>query len=458
MLIYHQNYIFAAKMAHLFIKTVVLMLLLMFVLTATSLPNSFRMVPSYFGDPSLTIKARSPQKFDNLGSPLFSSTPSSSKVSASTSRIDRKRAIKIVTDLDDTVKSSGGVRLFGIPLGGIDTQYKRGTFYPGVFQFIFELSTSRVASAKDEAVNKVSVLTARAKEFKAALQLKPNDKTCTSFRNTGKRHGFDDWGIGNVYYGSVREWVFNHLKGIRKLENFGIMLQDDSKLISNDQCDYYFVGDTGEKDEEAGERISATYPSKLKGIFLHAVTSTPDRSTFELPKDRIHNGVPIFYFRTYVGAAAKAFQHNLIDETSLLRVINQAKADLAEIESGVNRASRAVPFGSSVSVPDVKALGVLGMNMNGNMNMRNVNSESTTTTTTTATTTAMGSRPKIRTTGLKLRKHRIVGPPPVFSAGPSPPAVTRRQEIENDISFALSLKRVATERDLDDTLKLMKRV
>lgn len=27
---------------------------------------------------------------------------------------------KVVTDIDDTVKSSGGVKLFGIPLGGID--------------------------------------------------------------------------------------------------------------------------------------------------------------------------------------------------------------------------------------------------------------------------------------------------------------------------------------------------
>lgn len=31
---------------------------------------------------------------------------------------------KVVTDIDDTVKSSGGVKLFGIPLGGIDvSQY-----------------------------------------------------------------------------------------------------------------------------------------------------------------------------------------------------------------------------------------------------------------------------------------------------------------------------------------------
>jgi hypothetical protein len=31
-------------------------------------------------------------------------------------------ATKVVTDIDDTVKSSGGVKLFGIPLGGIDVR------------------------------------------------------------------------------------------------------------------------------------------------------------------------------------------------------------------------------------------------------------------------------------------------------------------------------------------------
>lgn len=31
--------------------------------------------------------------------------------------------VRVITDIDDTVKSSGGVRLFGIALGGIDVSY-----------------------------------------------------------------------------------------------------------------------------------------------------------------------------------------------------------------------------------------------------------------------------------------------------------------------------------------------
>jgi hypothetical protein len=44
---------------------------------------------------------------------------------------DERERLKVVTDIDDCVKSSGGVKLCGIPLGGVDKQYDRGQFYPG---------------------------------------------------------------------------------------------------------------------------------------------------------------------------------------------------------------------------------------------------------------------------------------------------------------------------------------
>jgi hypothetical protein len=47
---------------------------------------------------------------------------------------------QVVSDIDDTLKSSGGVKIGGVALGGIDVQYSRGEFYPGVFQFMWELS------------------------------------------------------------------------------------------------------------------------------------------------------------------------------------------------------------------------------------------------------------------------------------------------------------------------------
>ena len=32
----------------------------------------------------------------------------------------RQKPVKVITDIDDTVKSSGGVKIFGISLGGVD--------------------------------------------------------------------------------------------------------------------------------------------------------------------------------------------------------------------------------------------------------------------------------------------------------------------------------------------------
>lgn len=41
-----------------------------------------------------------------------------------TANLVRNR-VRVVTDIDDTVKSSGNKRLLGVPLGGIDAQCER---------------------------------------------------------------------------------------------------------------------------------------------------------------------------------------------------------------------------------------------------------------------------------------------------------------------------------------------
>ena len=130
-------------------------------------------------------------------------------------------------------------------------QYKRGDFYPGAFQFAFELSHANRDGDIDKPQN-MSVLTARAREFLFALALKPTDKLCTAYRCTGQKNGVDGWGIGDVYYGSVAEWIFSNRKGLRKFQNFELMLNKDDQ---KGKCDYVIVGDTGERDEEAAERI-----------------------------------------------------------------------------------------------------------------------------------------------------------------------------------------------------------
>lgn len=256
--------------------------------------------------------------------------------STSTDLVLTKRSMrnfKVITDIDDTVVASGGHRLLGIRLGGVDNRYKRGQFYPGVIQFALELSRPE----SENAPSKLAVLTARAKELKALLAIKPSGKLNKTYELTGKLQGHHNWGIGDVYYGSILEWVLHHRKGLRKFKNFELMLKEkgiDSYSQHADAEKYILIGDTGEKDEEACERIAKKYPTKVQAIFLHSVSRIQPRSpaAHSLPADRMVDTVPVYYFRTYVGAAVKAWQNGLLESSALIRVTQQAIADLELID------------------------------------------------------------------------------------------------------------------------------
>ena len=54
-----------------------------------------------------------------------------------------------------------------------------------------------------------------------------------------------------MLYGSVKEWVCQSRKGLRKFRNFEALRGEDRF----DLTDYVFVGDTGELDLQAGESM-----------------------------------------------------------------------------------------------------------------------------------------------------------------------------------------------------------
>jgi hypothetical protein len=60
----------------------------------------------------------------------------------------------------------------------------------------------------------------------------------------------------------VVEWIFQNRKGLRKFKNFEMLLGNDARtsLVN----DYVLIGDTGERDEDAGERIASRYPSHIR--------------------------------------------------------------------------------------------------------------------------------------------------------------------------------------------------
>jgi hypothetical protein len=374
---------------------VVLLLLVVQVLLTNQLSHSFILKTTPTGIPTRT----KPTTTTTLSIPppplpsLFSTTSlliSSSSTPSSTSY----RITQVISDIDDTIKSSGGVNVGGITLGGIDVQYKRGLLYPGVAEFMLQISigmNSMIQSSPSSTKSnnkkqqqssqqqqlqqvqqssssfvpaKIAVLTARAEELKVALELKNNHPISIAFENAALRQNIYGWGIGPVLYGSVVEWVIQDRKGLRKFTNFERLIdqQDPTGTI----LQYIYVGDTGELDQQAGETMLREYPELVQAVFLHVVssydyidddnsstttattttttttnnnaatgTATNDnnigRIMITIPPPKLINGRPIIFFRTYVGAAIAAVQLGLMSINGLEIVMDAACEQLQNV-------------------------------------------------------------------------------------------------------------------------------
>jgi hypothetical protein len=238
---------------------------------------------------------------------------------------------QVVSDVDDTLKSSGGVHMAGVALGGIDVQYPRGAYYPGVAEFMLHVSLGPTYSSLGTAIPntpaKVAILTARAEEFKLALELKPDNPLSVAFREAGEAVSVSDWGLGPVLYGSVAEWIVQDRKGLRKFSNFERLLKQDP---SGAVMQYVYVGDTGELDQEAGETMLREYPEVVKAVFLHVVSGKMNEPV-TVPPPKLINGRPLVFFRTYVGAATAAVKLGLMSVQGLERVIDAACKKLKDV-------------------------------------------------------------------------------------------------------------------------------
>ena len=109
--------------------------------------------------------------------------------------------------------------------GGIDKQYRR-EFYP----VSFSLSWSSLVKVQLQLMGlymvpeTVGVLTARARS--SSLPWNSSKKaSCAEIRDCGVKNGFHNW-VSAVRYGSAQEWVVNSWKGLRKFENFELMMED----------------------------------------------------------------------------------------------------------------------------------------------------------------------------------------------------------------------------------------
>ena len=202
----------------------------------------------------------------------------------------------------------------------------------GVFQFGLEIA--RADAPPSGVPEKMAILTARAEEFKFALEIKQSSKLCVRFRQAGEGVGTPDWGVGPVLYGSVAEWICQERKGLRKYENFKLL-----RAAAAPGTRWVFCGDNGasEKDLEAAQMMISAFPGALRAVFLHAVSPTTQPAP--LPEDTTFDGVPIRFFRTYATAARKAAELGLVDAAGAQRVYAAVQADMALDADNIGRGS-----------------------------------------------------------------------------------------------------------------------
>ena len=98
----------------------------------------------------------------------------------------------------------------------------------------------------------------------------------------------------------------------RKFLNFQILVERFP------QSSFVFVGDTGELDGQAGELMCYKYPELMACVLLHVVGTSDVPSSYEV------NGVPVRFFRTYVGAADICHALGLLDRGAVDRVCDRA--------------------------------------------------------------------------------------------------------------------------------------
>ncbi|SCM23373.1 conserved Plasmodium protein, unknown function [Plasmodium chabaudi chabaudi] len=236
---------------------------------------------------------------------------------------------QVIIDIDDTIRSSGGYKLFNYALGGVDAQYHRGETYPGSFQFIFELAMNKLPPECKPLL--ISVLTARIPQ----VPITENSFLNVKFHEVAERRGIKNWGIdcdNKILYSTLKEWVWNETRGEKKFINFKQLHKH--VIHQNSLVRYIWIGDTGDMDKQAGEMMIKTFPQRMKAVFLHHVKGKDDQTL--LPNDYFIKSVPVFFFRTYVGAATKAYAYNLIDKKGLTRVLVQAVLDLEKSRTPSN--------------------------------------------------------------------------------------------------------------------------
>lgn len=227
---------------------------------------------------------------------------------------------KVLSDIDDTLVSSGG----SFPKG-VDTNFPKQSIYPGVLAFYRELNlgTSGEDAAEKLRHGDLAFISARPHVYKDVSE----STTYNKIRKLQKDRGLHTTATllaGSLDTGS-RFLVTKDSEALaqKKYENFKEYL----RIYPEFTC--VFVGDNGQGDVRAAELVMGDKDigSLLTRTYVHVVQGIEETFVRDSSLRTYNNKSRICYFNTYVDAAIDAYESGLIRKTGLQRLMAEAVRD-----------------------------------------------------------------------------------------------------------------------------------
>ncbi len=227
-----------------------------------------------------------------------------------------RKEFKILSDVDDTLYRNWK-----------DPRWPSKTIYPGVRAFYAVLDW--VGSA-DKSLGDLTFLTAR-----------PGDRAGISEGITRKNLGERNLSYAKVLTGDFGHLVTHELMAEKKVMGF----REYQKLFP--EYRFVFLGDSGQGDAIAGERMRDESGAVMEAVFIHDVVNTGENERERLRKKAV------YFNDTYIGAALDAYTHGLIDAEGLGHVAREAVRELKDpghcsFESAQQKDARYQEFGRDI--------------------------------------------------------------------------------------------------------------
>lgn len=236
---------------------------------------------------------------------------------------------KILSDVDDTLLSSGG----HYP-AGVDKRYAKKVVYPGVLAFYRELDlgTKGPDEWPEGREGNLVFLSARPHVYKDMSE-KANFRKFEKMRATGEdgrrgMHATPSLLAGDIQSGTnyIFSNDFEHL-AVKKFDNF-------RRYVSIfPEYKHVFVADNGQGDVRAGDMMHDQYPYEFEAMYVHVVMDRMKTHGYDPDKFRKKDFYPCF-FTTYPEAAVHAAtiaKPPLISMKGLRRVCFDATKDFQAI-------------------------------------------------------------------------------------------------------------------------------